>query len=100
MSYALDVYRETHDTGDPWGSAMGGGFALAAILDHCGVNVPDYRPPAVVRGAEPVEYGEDYLTTELWDAYLQGETDEDDLQYAFDILARYRSLAVLSGLDY
>ena len=107
------LYREDHDSGDPWGSATHYLFRLAEILDLSGECPPEYRPSPLATRDAPSEYGEDAVVTDLWDA-LQGVGTSpfshpngtpfpitlEAVHYAFVVLSRYRDIAEAAGHSY
>lgn len=111
----LVLYRESHDNGDQYGSVMGWLFPLAEILRRHGDSVEHYGPSPAEYASDlvPAEYGEDRVTTELWDA-LTGWAPSpfsmpdgtpfpvtlDAIRYAYAVLDRYRAALVAAGLDY
>lgn len=100
--YALALLTENLDKGDRWGSVMGMLFPLAEVYRrHFGVSPDGYFPsPAEYASEVPCEYGEDYTTTDLWDAYRAGDFDGEEISYAYGVLTRYSHALEAAGESY
>jgi hypothetical protein len=95
---------------DPWGTGLGLQFAICHVLDAIGGYGDALARWEYSRGAMPVrsivalanddEELEDYETSALASAILDGYLTPDDLVHAGNVLARYTALARLAGRDY
>ena len=88
-----DIYMETHDDYDKWGSAMGGFFAVACELSHRGADVPTswgFRPAPT----EDCREHDDYL----FEPCEQASTA--DLTHFGNILHRYTHILDSAGESY
>ena len=90
----VQLYRETADKGDAWGSCMGWLFALADYMTFdAGEEVPQdwhYRPAMGGPALESYEYGE----------LLELKPDGDTLQAFAAKLWRLRGILKAQGRDY
>ena len=88
-----DLYKETHDSGDPWGSAISAFFDVATELWWRGDDIPDawqFRPGAVT---DPRNL-ESYLYPDL------SVVDSDDLLQFGKTLERYTRNLDRTGKSY
>lgn len=104
------------DSGDNWGSAMSGAWAVAEVARAAGID--DVVAPILAVSWGPIaetidlgeaadtlsdrDYGGDvsFETAVLADAYLSGRITDDDLIFAARVLTRYIDLCDAAGLSY
>jgi len=90
----MQDYRETHDHGDPWGSAMSALFGIAAELwMRDDGSLPAswlYRPGAAADPRDPEDY--------LYETFK--EADTEDLLALGELLNRYCDLLKRAECDY
>jgi|SRR5690606_9579063 len=105
----LTLFREDFDPGDPWGSTMAYLFPLAEILRRNGECPIEYQASIAEYNSDvPAEYGDDDVTTTLWDGvtgkpgtFVDGFTiDLDAVRYAYRVLGRYDNFLRLAGRNY
>jgi ABC-type transporter lipoprotein component MlaA len=100
---------------DPWGTAMGLAFDVAAVLNASDIEgdvspAPfarwQYRPspyvtvPSLESLAAEDTLAESYGEQSLAQALLDGQITQADLIYAGEVLNRYTALLVANGKDY
>ena len=106
-SAVIDMARDSWDSGDRWGSAMGTWFAiswvLAAVDDGAIPEEWKFRSGGAGYGDEArdfIEKEEDYLATEFLAMFDDGETSTADLVYAGNVMQRYAHACERKGIDY
>lgn len=88
-----NIYKETHDTYDPWGAAIVAFFGVAAELCHRGESTPAHWQYSPGMGDDPRE-PEDYL----FEDFEQADT-EDLIQFG-NVLERYTRNLDRTGKSY
>jgi hypothetical protein len=110
IAYLIDGW----DGGDPWGSAMSAGWAVAEVARAAAVPGVDSAleiswgcGPVIDLGeaADSLDDRDDngdvsFETAILSAAYLSGDVTDDDLLFAARVLSRYLDLCKSAGLDY
>lgn len=97
----LQYMRDDDIAGDPWGTGMAWGFAIAEVLHGADEDVPDeleFVPSPFVAVSD--ERPEEWPDVEVWDLLHNGEITVSDLQTAGKCLHLYIELARQAGRDY
>ena len=106
-NYILQVMRDSFGDGDPWGTAMAWGFAVAETLTVVGAEVPaemDYSPSPFVQVETPETYSPESYEDDVVFEYLRDATDLEsairEVQFAGKCLARYINWLDAAGFSY